>query len=268
MLNIILAFLKKEFRCEASYKLPFLLNLFAIAVTIFIYYFIGKLFGPRAASHLKEFGTGYFPYVLLSMAFFNYIGVGIGSFSSRIRSEQLQGTLESLLITPARIETILCGMAVWNLIFATFNVLIYILLGIFLFKIDFSHINILSAGLTLFLTLTSFSCLGIISASFTLVFKKGNPIAFFINTLEGLLGGVYFPIGVMPVFLQFLAKFLPVTYAIRAMELSVYRGYSPSALKEELIFLFLFSAVLIPVSLKIFKFSLAKACRQGNLIKF
>jgi len=80
-------------------------------------------------SHLEEFGVNYFSYVLLSMAFFSYVGVGLGSFSNRIRSEQMQGTLEAILLTPTRISTILFSMALWNLAFATLDVAIYIILG-------------------------------------------------------------------------------------------------------------------------------------------
>ena len=103
----IFAFLKKDFLTETSYKLSFLFNIFGVFVSVAIYFFIDKLFGNSAASHLKEFGVSYFSYVLLGMAFFSYIGVGLGSFSERIRTEQLQGTLEPILMSPTGISFIL-----------------------------------------------------------------------------------------------------------------------------------------------------------------
>ena len=233
MIRKIFAILKRDFLIEASYKLAFLFDIFSVLVSILTYFFIDKLFGHKITPHLEEFGVNYFSYVLLSMAFFSYIGVGLGSFSARIRSEQLTGTLESLLLSPTRIATILLGMWCWNFIFATLDVAIYIVCGIFLFNINFSNINFISTFIILILTVISFSSLGVLSASFILVLKKGNPVAWVINTFEGLLGGVYFPISVLPVFLQFIAKFLPITYAIRGMELAVYRGYTLSELKSE-----------------------------------
>ena len=198
----IYALLKKDLLIEASYKIAFLFNIFSVAASVLTYFFIDRLFGHRMTSHLEEFGVNYFSYVLLSMAFFSYIGVGIGSFSSRIRSEQLQGTLESLLLTPTNVAIILLSMGLWNLIFATFDVFIYIMLGIFLFGIDFSNINIMSSFVILILTVISFSSLGILSASCIIILKKGNPVAWVINTFEGLLGGVYFPVSVLPAALQ------------------------------------------------------------------
>jgi ABC-2 type transport system permease protein len=268
MLRRALAFLKKDFLIESSYKLSFLLNIFAVLVSILIYFFIDRLFGQRMVRHLEEFGVNYFSYVLLSMAFFSYIGVGLGSFSDRIRSEQMQGTLEAILLTPTKISTILISLALWNLCFATLNVSIYILLGIFLFKIDFTNINLLSTVVILFLTITSFSGLGILSASFIMIFKRGNPVGWVINSLEGLIGGVYFPVSVMPIWLQFLARFFPITYAIRAIELAVYKGYHLNQLGKEIGFLLLFSCLLLPLSFASFKFAFKKARRDGSLLQY
>jgi len=268
MLKKPLAFIKKDFLIESSYKLSFFLNIFGVLISILGYFFIDKLFGHRIVSHLEEFGVNYFSYVLLSMAFFSYVGVGLGSFSSRIRSEQMQGTLEAILLCPVKISTILFSMALWNLLFATLDMAIYVILGIFLFKINFGNVNILSTLVILFLTITSFSSLGILSASFIMVFKRGNPVGWVINNLGGLIGGVYFPITIMPVWLQFLAKFFPITYAIRAVELSVYKGYTVSQLTKEIGFLVLFSLVLLPLSFTSFKFAIKKARQQGTLIHY
>lgn len=268
MFREIWAFLKKDFLVESSYKLPFLFNIFGVLVSILSYFYIDKLFGQKMVGHLAEFGVNYFSYVLLSMAFFSYIGVGLGSFSSRIQSEQIQGTLEAILLTPAKLTAILSSMALWNIIFATLNMAIYIALGIFLFKINFTHLNILSTLGVLILTVTSFSGLGILSASFIMVFKRGNPVGWVIGSLQGLLGGVYFPITVLPEWLQLLAKFFPITYAIRAIQLSVYKGYALEELGKEVGFLLLFSLLLLPASFAVFRNCLKRARQDGSLGKY
>jgi ABC-2 type transport system permease protein len=202
------------------------------------------------------------------MAFFGYVGVGMGSFSERIRAEQVQGTLEAVLLTPTRISTILFSLTLWNLILATVDMLIYIGLAVFVFKINFANINLLSTFVIFVLTILSFSALGIISASFIMVFKRGNPFGWVVASLEGLIGGVYFPITILPAWLQFLAKFFPITYAIRAVQLAVYKGYALSQLWKEVAFLLLFSALLLPLSLISFKYSVRKARRDGTLAQY
>ena len=265
MLTKAAAFLKKDFLTESSYSLSFLFNIFGVLASVLTYFFIDKLFGSRIAPHLEEFGVNYFSYVLLGMAFFGYVGAGLGSFAQRLNTEQMEGTLEAILLTPTRITTMLFSMTLWNIIIATVDVAIYALLGIFLFKIDFANINVASTSVVLALTVVSFGSLGVLSASFVMVFKRGNPAGWIINSMEGLLGGVYFPVTVLPHWLQIIANFFPITYAIKAFQLSVYRGYSVTQLSNEIGILFLFCVVLLPLSLYVFRRSLDRARREGSL---
>ncbi len=268
MLRQTLSFLKKDFLTESSYKFSFIYNIFGIILNILSYFYINQLFGSRISPHLGEFGTNYFAYCLVSIAFFSYVGVGLGSFSERIHNEQMQGTLEAIMLTPVNISTILSSLALWNLILATIDMIIYGALGVFLFKIDFTNINLLSALIILILTIITFSSLGIISSSFVIVFKQGNPANWIISSVEGLVCGVYFPVSVLPFWLQLLAKCFPVTYAIRAIELAVYKGYSPLQLKEEIMFLVLFSLLLAPLSISCFRYSLKKARKEASLAHY
>ena len=114
-----LAFLKKDLLLDSSYNLSFVFSIFGVLVSVLSYFFIDKLFGQRMVTNLEEFGVNYFSYVLLSMAFFSYIGIGLGSFSERIQIEQTQGTLEAILLTPTKISTFLFSLTAWNLILAT-----------------------------------------------------------------------------------------------------------------------------------------------------
>lgn len=268
MLKKSFAFIKKGLLTETSYKTFFIFNLSGILFTALSYFFINKLFGQKIVYHLEEFGVNYFSYVLLSQAFYGYVGVGLGSFASQIVTEQRQGTLEAIFLTPTGVPIILFSMALWNLLLASLDVVIYVVLGVFLFKIDFSQINIISSLVILILTIFSFSGLGILSASFILVFKRGNPVDWITSSLEGLVSGVYFPLTILPGWIQGLAKFFPITHSIRAIELAVYKNYSLSQLKVEIGFLFLFSVLLIPLSLTVFSHSLKKAKSYGNLSQY
>ncbi|MDO8969929.1 MAG: ABC transporter permease [Saprospiraceae bacterium] len=268
MMRKIFALVKKDFLVEASYKLAFLFNLFSVCASLLVYFFIDKLFSSTISDHLRPFEVGYFAYVLLSMAFFSYIGVGIGSFAVRIRQEQMQGTLESLLLTPTKTWVLLGGMALWNIIFATLDLCVYLILGVFLFGLDFSRVNVVSALAVLLLSIISFGSLGIFSASFILVFKRGNPVGWVLSTLEGLLGGVYFPVTVLPMGLQIAARCFPITYAVEAMQLAVYRGYSCKEIGPQLLALCLFCLGLVPLSILSFNRALKKARQQGSLSQY
>jgi ABC-2 type transport system permease protein len=118
------------------------------------------------------------------------------------------------------------------------------------------------------LSVVTFSAVGIISASVILVAKRGDPVAWALNVLLTLLGGVYYPVEILPVYLQRIAEFLPVTYALRAMRLALLQGFSLSALAREVAILFAFAVVLVPLSLLTFQFAVNLAKREGSLAQY
>jgi len=264
----IFAFLKKEFLTEISYRFAFLLHIFGSFVWLLTFYFIDKLFAGKIAPHLQPYGVNYFSYVLLGLAFFTYVGIGVSSFAVRIRNEQLMGTLEALVATPTRFSTIIAAMGLWSFIWASVSVFIYLTLGACLFGVDLTGSNLLSCLVILLLTLASFSGLGLLAAGLIMILKRGQPVTAVVNTLFKLLGGVYFPIAVLPDWLRTISYFLPVTYSIKAMQLAVYKGYPLSALKTELAALAIFSAILLPLGLLFFNYAFRKTKLAGTLTQY
>ncbi|MFA6434363.1 MAG: ABC transporter permease [Elusimicrobiales bacterium] len=261
----ILAFLRKDFLIEKSYKASFVMGTVSTFTGIAVFFFIDKLFGRAVTPYLAGYGTGYFAYVFSATAFFGYIGTGAGSYAERLRAEQLQGTLEASLAAPVTPAVFLTALTAWNFLFATFELALYAAAGVYVFKMDFFGANLPALAAVFFLSAASFAALGIFSSCFILLFKRGNPAAWVLNNFEGLLGGVYFPVAVLPVWLRWFSQFLPVTYAIRAMELALYKGAGFEQLKRDLFALAVFAAVLAPLSVAAFKASLDKARKDGTL---
>jgi len=261
----IAAFIRRDFLAEKSYRLSFALGALATLANLAVFYFIGRLFGDGLAPQLEPYGTGYFTYVFTAMAFFGYIGTGAGSYAGRLRLEQTQGTLEAALSTPLGVIPFLASMSAWNFLFATFELFIYALAGIFIFKLDFSGANWPAAALVFTLSAACFAALGILSSCFVILFKRGNPLAWVLNNFEGLLGGVYFPVAVLPGWLAAISNLLPVTYAVRAFQLAMHKGAALSEIKGDLLVLFIFNLVLIPASAWLFSLAVKRARKTGTL---
>ena len=116
--------------------------------------------------------------------------------------------------------------------------------------------------------MVSFNSLGLLAASVILVFKRGNPVAWLFQGVAGLLGGVYFPVEVLPDWLQALSALIPVTYAVRGLQLAVYQGASLPSLSGEILPLAFLAAVLLPLGLFSFAASIRRAKREGSLAHY
>lgn len=262
------AFLKRDLISEASYPVSFLLQVFGIFFSVGVFYFISQVVGTSAAPLLAQYGGDYFSFVLIGIAFNSYFSVGISSFAGSVRQAQTTGTLEALLATPARLSAIVIGSSLWDYVLTSVRVFIYLAVGVIVMNVDLGKGNYGVALLALVLTIIAFSGIGIISASFIMVLKRGDPVTWAFSAFSNLVGGVFYPISVLPLWLQIVARVLPITYGLEAMRLSLLAGAGLRELRVELLALAAFSIVLLPLSLRAFRFAVRRAKIDGSLIHY
>ncbi len=101
-----------------------------------------------------------------------------------------------------------------------------------------------------------------------MVLKQGDPINWAFSALSGLLGGVFYPITVLPQWLQMFSYILPITYSLNAMRLALLQGYSLEALAPDIIALMLFSVVMLPFSIMAFRYAVRRAKVDGSLTQY
>lgn len=259
------AFIKRDFLIYRSYKVMVILNWGGIVTTTLTFYFISRLFGKIINPYMANYSTEYFPFVIIGIAFSTYLYTALSSFSDNLRTEQMTGTLEMLLLTPTRIREVIIGMSLWDFVFASSRVFGYILIGVFFLGLDINRINILASIIVLIITVVSFSAMGIISASIIMLLKKGAPISWFVSTFSSLFGGTYFPIEVLPAPLRCVSYILPITYSLRSLRYTILKGYSLWDIRGDLLVLIIYSAILVPVSILTFKAALRQTKINGSL---
>ena len=260
-----LAFLKRDLLQELTYKLSFLLQMASIFFSLAMFYFISKLVSPAASPYLAKYGGDYFPFILIGLAFYQFLGTSLGSFSSALRGGQMMGTLEVMFLTPTNPYMIIISSSLFSYIYTSIELTVYLIFGALFFGFDIFAVNWPAFLLVFALTIIAFSSLGIISASFILVFKRGDPIAFLIHSLSGLFGGVFYPIEVLPDWLKIFPKVLPITYSLEAFRACIMKGSGIAEISHELLALVIFTCVTLPPALLSFKLALAKAKRDGSL---
>jgi ABC-2 type transport system permease protein len=263
-----IAFIRRDFINETSYKFAFLMQFFGIFISTLTFFFLSKLLGDTGLRYLEPYGGNYFAFVLIGIALFSYLRVSMQSLSRVIREGQMLGTLEAMLVTQTEIPTIIISSSFYSFIWASFRVAVYLMLGASIFGVNIGNANVLAALVILFLTIISFGGLGIISASFVMVLKKGDPINWVFTAFSGFLGGLYFPISVLPHWLRNFSYLLPVTYSLEGMRLALLKGYSLNDLRTTILALTVFSAVIIPLSILIFEFAVRRAKIDGSLAHY
>jgi ABC-2 type transport system permease protein len=267
MLRLIWAFLVRDFQTEISYRLSFLMNLSGVFFTAITYYFVSRLLGDSVAPMLQAYGGDYFAFALIGVAFGGYFGLGLSGFAHALRQAQTTGTLEAMLMTPTPVSAIILGSAAWSYAFTTFRVVIYLLLGIGL-GLQLGNANYAAALVILLVAIVAFASIGIIAAGVIMVIKRGDPVTRLFSSFATLVGGVFYPVEILPPWLQAISYLLPITYALRAMRLALLNGASWSQLMPDLLVLSAFAVILFPISLIVFRYAVERARADGSLAHF
>jgi ABC-2 type transport system permease protein len=101
-----------------------------------------------------------------------------------------------------------------------------------------------------------------------LAFKQGQPFTAGIVFASSILSGAFYPVSVLPGWVQTFSIAIPQTSALEAMRLAALQGASPGQLMPEIGALLGFAVFLIPLSLWSFRRSLRRAKIVGSLAHY
>jgi len=264
------AFVVRDWRLELSYRMQFFLRVLSILIVVTTLFFISKIFtgftDPRFAQWRDPLAAW-----LTGLAVLNYFMTGFSSLANAIRQEQMQGTLESVLMTPISVPTVIVASSAWDFVQATFFSFLYIFFGWLFFNVHYRGSFLLALAFLVLTTLV-LACLGILSASFAMVFKRGDPFGVFLGTGAALFSGVFFPTQLVSEYaghgIALVSRILPPTYGLDGIRRVLIEGQGVAEVRGPLLTLLGFLVVLLPFSLWVFKRAVRRAKRDGSLIQY
>jgi ABC-2 type transport system permease protein len=271
LLRRIRAFIIRDFHLALSYRVEFFIKILWILGIVTTFFFISRLFADLPLPDYAQWQNPLAAW-LTGMAMLNYFLVGFSALANSIRQEQMQGTLESVLLTPINVPTVVVSSSAWSYVEATFNSFLYLFFGWLLFNVEYKGSYILAMAF-LVLTTSVLACLGILSASFTMAFKRGDPFAILLGAGTALFSGVFFPKEMLQEALGetggYALSFInPSTHGLEGIRGVLIQGKGLAQVQKPLITLLMFLIVLLPFSLWVFGRAIKRAKREGSLIQY
>jgi ABC-2 type transport system permease protein len=220
----------------------FLGNLIESVLTVLMAFFIYHvLAGSRIGQDfIAGAGTAdYMSFLILGTAVLNFSVSLMLGISRSLITERREGTLESLLLAPARRLEYFAGVGIqWTL--NSLGETLVMLLVAWPFGLSLSHINLLT--LLMALPVALIGLFGMSAVLGAVMLATGDTYISQ-NTLFAamtLLCGFLFPASYLPLPLQWLGDALPASGALRLLRGATLNGMTPAtALPETLIYLLL-----------------------------
>ena len=260
------AFVVRDFQLTLSYRLQFFFRVLQVLFIVTTLFFISQIFTGPSMTAYEQWRNPLAAWIT-GLAVLNYLMTGFSSLATAIRSEQMQGTLEGVLMTPISVPTLVISSSAWDFVQATFFSFSYLFIGWLFFGITYRG-SFLLALLILLLTTLVLAAIGILSASFAMVFKRGDPFAVLLGTGATLFSGVLFPTELLGRGFNQVSKLLPTTYGVDGIRRVLLEGRGFAEVREPIFTLCVFLAVLLPFSLWVFSRAVARAKREGSLIQY
>jgi ABC-2 type transport system permease protein len=262
------AFIRRDFSIESGYQAAFVMGLVESIMLLVILHFIGQLIPVRASASLGRFGRGYFPFALVGVAFARYFDLTLRMFSESIRTAQVTGCLEAMLSSQTGAVTVVMMSSFYSLISGALQLVMILAGGVLLFGVDLRAMNVPATLLVLLFSIAIFVGFGVLSASAIVWLKKGDPITWLLGGMGSILGGAYFPIDVMPAWMQKLSFVIPIRYSLDALRLTMLKGASLVSVARPIVTLLVMTVILLPASAFLFTAAVRRGRKEGTLMQY
>ncbi len=195
-----------------------------------------------------------------------YLRAVFANVGEMVAWERWEGTIEYTMMAPISRLTHMLGVSLFSIIYGLArSALLLAVLALF-FSVDLSRANFGGATLVLLAGSLSFIGFGIMAATLPLLFpERGDEMTFVISSILLLVSGVYYPISVLPDWMQPLATISPATYVLDGMRATLLDGAATSSLGGVMLPILLLGAASLPIGLAVFGWAERYAKRTGKL---
>ena len=202
--------------------------------------------------------------LLVGAVIWAFLGIIFEFVTETVAWERWEGTIEYTFMAPLSRSTHLFGMGAFAVLYGLIRATILFFVVAAFIGIHMPDANFGSALALLGIASISFMGIGTMTAVLPLISpEKGAQLGFVAQGLMLAVSGVYYPVSVMPGWMQAIAKVSPATYALRGDRAAIVNG---AGLAWADVWPLLVIAVFaIPVGLAVFKRGERYAKKHGKL---
>ncbi|HEX7431505.1 MAG TPA: ABC transporter permease [Candidatus Limnocylindrales bacterium] len=204
--------------------------------------------------------------LVVGAVFWNYLSVVFQSIGDTITWERWEGTLEYTMMAPVRRSTQLLGSALYAVVYGLIHTAILLVVLVLFFSLDLGRANFGAAAIFMLVGSTSPIGIGMLAAILPMMsVERGSQMVFVLQSCLLLVSGVYYPVDILPGWMQLISRISPATYVLDAVRRSIIDGASINQLLPDLWPLLVMAFIFIPLGLWGFGQAERYAKRTGKL---
>lgn len=205
-------------------------------------------------------------FLLVGAMLWSYLSMLFDILSETVSWERWEGTIEYTFMSPASRATHLIGTGIYAIIYGLIRTAIMFVAISLLFDLKIPDPNYPAAMLVLAVCSISLVGFGMCAAVMPLLSpEKGQQVTMIFGAFLLLISGIYYPVDVLPGWMQALAKVSPVTYALEGVRSALMDGSGIGDVWPQIWPLLIIGAVCVPLGFWVFHTGEIYAKRTGRL---
>ena len=204
--------------------------------------------------------------LLVGAVVWAYLGIIFEILTETVAWERWEGTIEYTFMAPLSRPIHLFGMGLFAIVYGVIRAIMLFAVVALFFHLELANANFAAALIVLVVASISFIGIGMMTAVLPLISpEKGTQLGFVAQGVLLVVSGVYYPVSVLPEWMQWLAKISPATYALDGIRDAIINGAGISAMWPDIWPLILIGIVSVPLGLEVFRRGERYAKRHGKL---
>jgi ABC-2 type transport system permease protein len=204
--------------------------------------------------------------LLIGAVIWSYLGIVFEFMTETVAWERWEGTIEYTIMAPLRRSVHLFGVGAFAVLYGVFRSAVLFAVVAMFFGLDMPDANFLAAILVLAVASFSFMGVGTMTSVLPLISpEKGAQLGFVAQGTLLVISGVYYPVSVLPQWMQWLSTISPATYALRGIRRALLEGGGLGAVWGDIWPLIIIGAVAMPLGLWVFRRGEIYAKKHGKL---
>ena len=204
--------------------------------------------------------------LLIGAVIWAYLGMIFEVLTETVAWERWEGTIEYTFMAPLSRPVHLTGMGLFAIAYGLLQSVLLFTVVAFFFDLSLPNADFTAALVVLAIASVSFVGIGMMTSVLPLISpEKGTQLGFIAQGILLVVSGVYYPVSVLPEWMQWLATISPATYALDGVRDAILEGDGLGELHDELWPLLVIGAVSVPLGLAVFRLGERHAKRHGKL---
>jgi ABC-2 type transport system permease protein len=202
--------------------------------------------------------------LLIGAVVWAYLGIIFEFITETVAWERWEGTIEYTFMAPLSRGMHLGGSGVFAVLYGMIRATLLFVVVALSFGLTFPDANFAAAVAILLIASVSFFGIGMMTAVLPLISpEKGAQLGFVAQGMLLVVSGVYYPVSVLPTWMEWLSVISPATYALRGIRASILDGAGLAW--ADVWPLLVIGAISIPLGLWVFSRGEVYAKRHGKL---